>query len=173
MECIAVNDCYRLAPTDHLYACDSHWWYHHVADVMRDFEGICWTQDHQWEDPKKQPEAWGIRKLISLSEPGLSRKQGVVHRGDNSGYQAVNLAYLLGAERIILLGFDMMMHGDKRHWFGNHPQAMNQASNYADFVGHFQTINPAEYGLEIWNCSRRTALNCFPKHNLEDALASL
>jgi len=140
---------------------------------MRDYEGICWTQDHQWEDPKKQPEAWGIRKLISVDEPGLSKKQGVIHRGSNSGYQAINLALHLlgeGGGRIILLGFDMMMHGDMRHWFGNHPQPFNHASNYADFVGHFQTINPAEYGLEIWNCSRRTALTHFPCHDLDECL---
>jgi len=140
---------------------------------MRDYEGICWTQDVQWEDPKKQPEAWGIRKLISLDQPGLSKKQGVIHRGDNSGYQALNLAFLLGGERIVLLGFDLMMHGEKRHFFGDHPQAMNVSSNYPDFIGHFETIKPADYGLEILNCSRRTALKHFPCHDLDECLASL
>jgi len=140
---------------------------------MRDYEGICWTQDVQWCDIKVEPESWGIRKLISLDEPGLSRKQGVIHRGSNSGYQALNLAYLLGAERIILLGYDMMMTGDKRHWFGDHPGNMNATSNYADFIRHFQTIDPKAYGLEVWNCSRRTALNHFPCYDLDECLASL
>ena len=138
---------------------------------MRDYEGTCWTQDVQWADPKAQPEQWGITKLISLEKPGLSREQGTIHRGDNSGYQAINLAYLLGAERIILLGFDMMMHGTQRHWFGDHPDHMNSASSYPNFIKHFETIKPAEYGIEIWNCSRRTALKCFPVHNLNEVLA--
>ena len=120
-----------------------------------------------------QPEQWGITKLTSIDAPGLSKKQGTIHRGDNSGYQAINLAYLLGAERIILLGFDMMMHGTQRHWFGDHPGDMNAASSYPSFMRHFETIKPADYGLEIWNCSRRTAMDCFPKHDLDECLASL
>ena len=132
-----------------------------------------WTQNEQWIEGKKpvNPEQWGITMLQSIEEAGLSRKQGVIHRGDNSGYQAVNLAYLLGAERIILLGFDMMMTGKQRHWFGDHPENMNVESNYPACVRHFQTIKPCDYGLEILNCSRRTALNCFPCHDLDEALA--
>jgi len=140
---------------------------------MRDYEGICWTQNVQWDDPKCQPEQWGIRKLTSIDAPGLNKKEGFIHRGDNSGYQAINLAYHLGAERIILLGYDMMIQGDKRHWFGNHPGDMNAASCYPNFIRHFETIKPEDYGLEIWNCSRRTALNCFPCHDLDECLASL
>ena len=51
--------------------------------------------------------AWGINQLKSVAQPGLSRTQGVIHQGKNSGYQALNLAYLLGAKRILLLGYDM------------------------------------------------------------------
>jgi len=79
----------------------------------------------------------------------------------------------MGAERIVLLGFDMMRSEDKSHWFGDHPAEMNAASPYPSFVNAFRTINPAEYGIEIWNCSRRTALDCFPKHDLDSCLASL
>jgi hypothetical protein len=170
-----VNDSYRLAPAHHLYACDYRWWEHHIADILRDFEGNLWTQDVQWEQQGKpvDPAQWGITKLTSIDAPGLSKKQGVIHRGDNSGYQALNLALLLGAERIILLGFDMMLTGKQRHWFGDHPEHMNVASNYPSLVQHFATIKPADYGLEIWNCSRRTALSCFPKHDLDECLALL
>ena len=143
--------------------------------MLRDFEGRLWTQTTQWEERGKpiDPAQWGVTGLTSIEAPGLSRKQGVIHRGDNSGYQAINLAYLLGAERIILLGFDQMKTGDKRHWFGDHPGHMNVDSNYPACIRHFGTIKPEEYGIEIWNCSRRTALNCFPKHDLDECLASL
>lgn len=97
----------------------------------------------------------------------------MIHRGDNSGYQAVNLAYLMGAERIILIGFDMMMFGKQRHWFGDHPEHMNVASNYVSCIRWFGTIKPEDYGLEIINCSRRTALNHFPKHDLDEMLAAI
>lgn len=135
-----------------------------------------WTQGEQWNDGHGKPvdpAQWGITKLESVAEPGLSRKQGVIHRGDNSGYQAVNLAYLMGAERIILIGFDMMMFGKQRHWFGDHPEHMNVDSNYVSCIRWFNTIKPEAYGIEIWNCSRRTAMDCFPKHDLDEALAAL
>jgi len=80
----------------------------------------------------------------------------------------MNLAYLLGATRIILLGFDMMMNGKQRHWFGDHPKGLGLASNYHNFITYFRTIEPDEYGIEILNCSRQTALDVFPRHNLED-----
>lgn len=143
---------------------------------MRDYEGTCWTQDRWFENGKKSntdPESWGIKVLTGVDRGGLSRQQGVAHLGSNSGYQALNLAYLLGAERIILLGFDMMVDGDKRHWFGDHPGILNRASDYAGFAARFDSIVPAQYGIEIWNCSRRTALKAFPKHDLDECLASL
>ena len=146
------------------------WWNFHVADISRDYNGQCWTQDVQWEAKGKKvdPAQWGIKQLISLDKPGLSREQGTIFRGGNSGYQAVNLAYLLGATRIILLGFDMCLNGTQRHWFGEHPKGVGLASNYNDFVTYFKSIDPAEYGIEIWNCSRRTALTHFPRYNLDD-----
>jgi len=143
--------------------------------VVRDFTGQWWTQDVQWEERGKKvdPAQWGIKQLTSLDRPGLSKKPGVIHRGQNSGYQALNLAgHLLGWDgRVILIGYDMMMSGGKRHFFGDHPQEMNAASSYPAFINNFKTINPKDYGLEIWNCSRRTALDCFPKHDLDEALA--
>jgi hypothetical protein len=153
----------------HLYACDHRWWKYHIADITRDFNGTCWTQDVQWEEAGKQidPAQWGIKKLISLDKPGLSREQGTIFRGGNSGYQATNLAYLMGATRIILIGVDLMMNG-QRHWFGEHPKGVGLVSNYHNFITYFRTIKPAEYGIEILNCSRETALEAFPRHHLED-----
>jgi hypothetical protein len=92
----------------------------------------------------------------------------MVHTGSNSGYAAINLAYHLGAERVLLLGYDMMVRAGKRHWFGNHPQGMDANSNYASFVARFRTINPADYGIEIWNVTRETALDCFPRYDLDE-----
>ena len=147
-----------------------------MGDIARDFEGILWTQSTGWIKNTNEvvdPAQWNIRALESIDEPGLSRKQGVLHRGSNSGYQAINLAYLMGATRIILVGFDMMMEGTKRHWFGDHPGSMNAGSSYPQFISQMQTIKCEEYGIEIWNCSRRTALKCFPIYNLDEVLDDL
>jgi hypothetical protein len=62
----------------------------------------------------------------------------------------------------------MQMDGDKRHWFGAHPPGLEVASNYRMFAGKFATIKPEDYGLEIWNVTRSTALACFPIYNLDE-----
>jgi len=148
-----------------LYACDAKWWNFHISDVIRDFDGELWTQNEAWQ--KDKPEDWGITVLTSLAQPGLSTKKGTIHRGGNSGYQAVNLAYHLGASHILLLGFDMMING-ARHWFGEHPQGLNMASNYNDFSRNFDSIIPEDYGIEVWNLTRQTALKAFPIYDLDD-----
>ncbi len=62
----------------------------------------------------------------------------------------------------------MMLEGSKRHWFGDHPQGLNMASNYRNFINNYKTIVPSDYGIEIWNVTRHTALDCFPKYSLDD-----
>lgn len=180
-ETIAVNDSYRLflpGSSDHLYSCDYRWAKHHCNTIAQDFEGTWWCQDVQWEE---NPAQWGICQLKSIRELGLSREDGVLHQGGNSGYQAIGLAYQLlrkhatdsdNVGRIILIGFDMQMVDNKRHWFGDHPKPFNTASNYNDFIASFKTIHPRIYGLEILNCTRRTALKCFPCHDLDEVCAS-
>jgi len=170
-EIIAVNDTWRMVDADHLYAADFHWWKYHIADVARDFEGKCWSCDPpgntNWG--KNNPEAWGVHKLrCRIRERGLSKDPEYVHSGSNSGYQAINLALHLGATRIVLLGFDMHCHGGKSHWFGDHPEKFRTDTNFGSLVESFRTIKPEQYGIEILNCSRKTALDAFPVHSLED-----
>ena len=153
---------------DHIWATDHRWWNYHISDITRDYDGQCWTQDTQWP-AADSPQAWGINCLIAdTGADGLSRDKTKVHTGSNSGYAAIGLAYHLGATRILLLGYDMMMDGDRRHFFGDHPEGLNVASNYNNFINRFKTINPADYGIEIWNVTRRTAMTCFPIYSLDD-----
>ena len=139
---------------------------------MRDFEGALWTQDIQWSEKNGKPidaAQWGIRQLKGDTDSrGLSRDPNVIHCGRNSGFAAVNLAYLLGAERILLLGYDMQMQAGRRHWFGAHPEGLEVDSDYGLFMHAFRTIHPEKYGIEIWNLSRDTALSCFPRYDLDE-----
>jgi len=160
----------------HLYSCDYRWWKHHIGDVSQEFEGTCWTQDKQWNDTGCTPAAqWGIKQLVSEGKPGLSKKPGIIHQGRNSGYQALNLAgHLLNWDgRVILIGYDMQSRNGQRHWFGAHPSGLEVASNYGDFIQAFETIKPSEYGLEILNATRQTALQAFPVVDLDELCAAL
>lgn len=159
---IVVNDTWRLAPWAwRLYACDYKWWKVHQRATQA-FHGERWTQDID------AANTWGLNHVAGKHDVGLGRD--CLHFGDNSGYQAVNLAYLAGAKRVLLLGFDMMPDGSKAHWFGSHEGILKDPTAYDRFNRAFEMMTPEKYGLEVINCSRRTALTCFPRMELADAL---
>lgn len=174
---LVVNDGYRLAPwADWLYACDGCWWAgcptgsdvpHHELS-RRTFAGERWTRDREAADE------FGLRWIRSEPLPGLSRDLAVIHEGSNSGYQAINLAFHLGARRIVLLGYDMGATGNT-HWFGEHPDEIASSSGARDF-GEFLTAFPAlaadlkAEGVDVVNCTTTTALAAFRRARLEDTL---
>ena len=161
---LAVNDAYRLAPwADHLYACDYAWWQHHYAAVCTDFAGKLWSQSCEADAAFER-----VQLVQGAHQPGLGEER--IHFGSNSGYQAVNLAYLLGATDIYLLGYDMQVRAGRRHFFGDHPKAINKDSPYGQFVKAFETIRPADYGIRIINCTPGSALTCFEATTLDEAL---
>ena len=160
---IAVNDSYRLAPwADVLYACDPAWWEHHIVAVRRDFPGELWTQD------RETAQKHGLNWIQGHHNPGLSDNPDYIHYNSNSGAQALNLAVLWGAKRLVLVGFDMKTDGPRRHWFGNHPGTLDKASDYPDWVRKFALIaqDLKKMGVECINCSMDSALDCFEKRPL-------
>lgn len=160
---IVVNDNYKLAPwADVLYAADGDWWDLHEG--ARAFDGLRVTQD------AGAARRWRLHFVESIDRPGFSLERGVIHRGDNSGFQALNLAILASCSPIVLLGFDMKMSGARRHWFGDHPGALNKSSPYSIFASAFNEAAQRHPEFEIYNATRETALECFPRVALRDAI---
>lgn len=162
---IAVNDAYRIAHwADVLYACDAKWWEWHKG--VPSFPRLKYTLD---QNATRWP---GVQQLRNMGPVGLELDPTGLRAGQNSGYQAINLAVHLGAARIILLGYDLSVSPDGRtHWFGDHPDPI--PSPYEGMRQCFATLPEplAAAGVEVLNCSRRTHLSAFPIVSLEDALA--
>lgn len=137
----------------------------HYEQVRKTFQGELWTQSEAWGGKWFE----GLKVIQSSSGTGLSKDRRIIHQGSNSGYQAINLAYHFGATTILLLGYDMQGVGD--HWFGKH-QGLPSETNYAGLVEKFASIKPADYGIEIINCTRSTALHCFPRMTIDEAIAT-
>lgn len=176
---VAINDAYRLLPNRgdgcHVYGADPTWWSYHIDAFLDNCNATGYTQHLNWEPGKA--EGFGLTVIKSKGERGLSRDPNWLHQGQNSGYQGINLAYHLLRERfgdahhrILLTGFDMSRHGGEAHWFGEHPKGLVRCGRYETYADAFRTIKPKSYNLEIINCSRRTALDAFPRMSLEDAL---
>jgi hypothetical protein len=165
--CIAINDSYRVAPwADLLYFADPQWWlWHHDDYYFKSFTGQTVTV----ADTQKVPPAKTLHRLDIRAGQGLSSDPTKVHAGLNSGYQCINIAYLAGAKRIVLLGFDMHFPGGVSHWHGGHPEKVPE-SNYTNlYAPQFDTMLPQlkAAGVEVWNCSPGSRLTAFPFADLK------
>lgn len=140
---IAVSDAYLLAPwADALVSADAAWW----REKKPDFKGPRYTLGRV-EGADKVPDST---------------------MGTNSGLLGLQVAVMLGAKRILLLGVDL--HGT--HYFGPHKKLKNTPPHrMAQFHQQFANYKPR--GVEIFNCSPDSRLECYPKARLEDVLASL
>ena len=168
---VAVNDSYRILPhADILYGCDEKWWDVHAG--CPDFTGEKWSchGDAQHNDKRSAAGRYGLHLVQGVDAEGFSLDPSKIHYGSNSGFQAINLAILFGANRILLVGFDMSARG-KSHFFGEHPPGLIRCNDYERFIPHFERaarrLPPA---IEIINCTPGSALRCFPMMDIKDAL---
>ena len=130
-----------------------------------DVHGEWWTQD------KAGAERWGLQLVASGNRPGLGTER--VHLNGNSGAQAINLATLFGARRVLLLGFDMKFGpGGQKHWFGNHPAPLVQTCLFDEWIHKFEAIakDAIAMGVEIVNCTPGSALPWFRMSTIEEEL---
>lgn len=173
---LAVNDAYRLLPwAEVLYACDAAWWdvqYAHGPYIqsIQSFAGERWSSHDKARNQKlAHAQRYRLRLVAGREAEGFSFDPSVIHYGGNSGYQALNLALLMGAKRVILVGFDMRMVNGQRHFFGKHPAKLRNVGNYQHFIAKFaKAARRLPKGVEIINATPGSALNCFPYQRLEE-----
>lgn len=161
-----VNTTFRMAPwADLLYACDGGWWREYGPEVDQKFTGdlYCYAQ---------YGTRFGAKQVKSAGQRGLTSAPDSVTTGGNSGHQAIHLVRNLGAKRIILLGFDMAHTFGKSHWHGNHPSGLGNAGSCGGWVKLMRPLAEGlkAEGVEVINCSRHTALDCFPRAELAEVL---
>lgn len=165
---IAINDAYRLAPwADVLYAADAKWidWHGGVPS----FAGPKYSIEGGHVQATTRPD-WTVLRNTGLL--GLETDPSGLRAGFNSGFQALNLAYHLGATRVLLLGYDMKVGVDGRdHWFGSHPDGI--LSPYLQMIAAFDSlVEPLkDAGVEVINCTPDSALKFFPNAHIHDALS--
>ena len=90
----------------------------------------------------------------------------------NSGLVCLNLADLLGAQNIYLLGFDMKSSGPKtENWHTDYPEGMRPPSeHYQTYLSDFERV--AHYcNAQVWNCNPDSELKLFPYRPLDEALS--
>lgn len=162
-----INDAYKIIDfLDEHYACDTRWWEHWGSDFRSKYPNLS-----AWSQCKHSSEKFNLQHIPGKHTQGFSPNPNLIHFGKNSGYQALNIAYLMGGSKFILTGYNMRVVG-KTHFFGDHPPGMNKNSPYNTFIAAFNTIQPEIRKLVI-NCTTDTALKCFTQADLEETLCSI
>jgi hypothetical protein len=124
-----------------------------------------------------------IKYLGRSKQSGIeSKKRGYVAWNSNSGASAINLAYWLGAEKIVLLGFDMQNPVDKRdrqtHWHNDYEPRIHKGkltNPYPRFMRYWPVIkkDADQLGLRIINCTIGGALEVFERKTIEEVCQDL
>lgn len=168
---IAVNDSYRLCPwADVLYAADYKWW--KVHGYVHGFAGERWTQSIGSSVWPRQAASEGVKVIRGARQTRLPNDRETLYVGNGSSFQAMCLAVMAGAKRIILLGLDLQVIDGRRHWFGDHPDGLCNKSNYGLLREPFRQVakDLELLGIDVVNCSPRSTLNCFRKDKLDEVL---
>ena len=105
---------------------------------------------------------------------GLSTNPNYLWWNLSSGACAINLAFLFGVKRIVLLGYDMQKVDGANNWHGVYRKAGQKAGHdpYAKFLKRFPAINDTlkVHGVECLNATPNTALHEFRNVSLEEVL---
>lgn len=136
------------------------------------------------------------RMGLAGAGPGLSLRPEYIHHGHGSGFSLVSLAAKLGAERIILLGYDLKYAPDydgkqhkigssPRHYFGEYPPALQHwpkervgphtGGVHEELVALYDSVweqneifkGMGFKGFELINCTPDTALESWTRMPIE------
>lgn len=123
---IAVNNSYEIAPwADILHFADAAWWEWNHRAVKKVWKKIVTTATSEVKPPCNDPmlrRFWRDRNQFTTDKQKL--------HGFDSGTQAVNLAFHLGASKIVLWGIDMCVPaGETPQWHTKHRRA-TRVENY-------------------------------------------
>jgi len=180
---VGVNDAYRhgkeIVPV--CFFGDSHWWHkhgHRSVEVPGEgwvpgflsYEGVRVTNNlcHQYFE--------GHVRICKRLGNGFSSSPDTLAWNGNSGACAINLAVLLGASTIVLLGFDM--HNRKAEGktvaTNYYPNMVYPPTdqNYVTFLEQFQHVKAGceNAGVRVINANPESSLTLFPKMSIEEAL---
>lgn len=142
---------------------DRVWWNEYGPEISGEFES--------WTSNAEAARVWGLNFIPSEPGDGVPLVPHMIRQGGNSGFQALGLALVFGAARVILLGYDMQLTGGATHWHGDHVNLGNPLRDrMPKWCKGFAALALAT-DAEIINATRETALTCFRRGSLDACLS--
>jgi len=171
---LGCNDAFRLGDwVDWLVFADRRWWMWNCDEVAKwkNRENVISLVPQLLDE---RAEKWNWLWILRRDEArfGLSVEQDTVCWNRGCGGAAINVAYLLGASRVVLLGFDMQMWKGKHNWHDYHRVEERPQIYQNSMMPFLKPMSDAMKvtGLQICNATPKSALDIFPVKPLEELL---
>ncbi|WP_440221842.1 hypothetical protein ACQQ2N_12160 [Dokdonella sp. MW10] len=145
---------------------DWKWWREYGSTVPPGME--------LWTASGYAAKVFSLNAIATEDGGGVATAPGRIRHGGNSGFAAASLALHFGASRIVLLGYDMQLTGGRTHHHGDHRAGLGNpdADKLRTWCTRFaQLAAELPVGVEIVNATRATALECFPRRDLDACLS--
>ena len=155
---VGVNSAWKMAPwIDVLYAGDTRYWKHNHEDIEA---AGCTAKRYS-------------RNVTAERKYQAKRVKSALGADYNSGEMAVEMAIRFGSPFVIMLGFDVSVDAGI-HFHGQHKNTSNPDARRCNrWLTQFARIPKKYPKAVVVNCSRKTALSCFPRMDLESAIARI
>ena len=172
---IVINNSWELAPwANILYFCDWKWWDEGLNGTSNgDRVKAEFTGKYVVTPAFAAPY---VKTIELVNKPGLEKlRKTAIRSGHNGGYQAINLAYHLGAKTIVLLGLDMNVNGKQTHWHAGHPRMTPEVMTRTltnSMLPHFPALadDLAVEDVQVINANPESAIKCWPFSELRNYL---
>jgi hypothetical protein len=173
---IAVNDAFRLCSDAAVCFFGDTKWYWWNKEDLKSFKGLKVSCDKQPNPAKvKDTEIGSVKKELDVkiirysSGYGITIEPNRVRFNSSSGACAINLAWHLGAKRIVLVGYDMRVINGERNWRRHNNWQPGQPKGFEAFLKCFDYIaeDASGLGLDILNATPKSGIKNFPFISLE------
>jgi hypothetical protein len=162
---IATNNAFLLDLDSEVMCWGDTAWYINNRATFKPHKGLKVTWRHASQYPGLDIKTMLHQKKMP---PAISLNPCTI-AGSNTGHGAINLAVHFGANRIILLGFDMH-YKNGFNWHKNHKEHALIARYNKVFIPQLEMAAKEleTMGIEVLNCTPGSALDCFPFANIEE-----
>jgi len=139
-------------------------WFMSFERELAHYKGIVFTNSSQLQETK-------VPWLWTMTRRGMGLYKDALGWNGNTGASAINLALLLGAKRIFLLGFDMhLSQGNKANWHQNRLNKPNK-NIYSKFLKGFGKLvvdlKKKFPDVQVINVTNDSSLDLFPKIDVD------
>jgi len=140
-------------------------WFRKYKDELQNYKGVVFTNVTELRNSR-------LNWLWTMPRKGIGLGTTALGWNSNTGALAINLALVLGARRVFLLGFDMHLSKDGKSNWHDKLLVKQKEKVYKKFIGKFARVlidlKKVFPGREVINVTDDSDLDVFPKIGCEE-----